>query len=262
MISFTGSTGAGIKVAQAAAPTVKRVMQELGGKSPFIITPDANLADAVKYGVEDVMLNSGQSCNTLARMLVPQALYDEAVSLAQTIAQSLKIGMTKDAFLGPVSSKSHQDRVLSYIQLGIDEGAKLVCGGLERPEGLDKGFYIKPTIFANVHNKMRIAQEEIFGPVLCIIPYKTMDEAIEIANDTPFGLSSAVFAKDDKAAIKIATKIRAGQCMINGGEFNYSAPFGGYKQSGNGREFTAMGVEEFLETKAIIYTTNTCEEGE
>lgn len=262
MISFTGSTGAGIKVAQAAAPTVKRVMQELGGKSPFIITPDANLADAVKYGVEDVMLNSGQSCNTLARMLVPQALYDDAVSLAQTIAQSLKLGMTEDAFLGPVSSKAHQDRVLSYIQLGIDEGAKLVCGGLERPEGLDKGFYIKPTIFANVHNKMRIAQEEIFGPVLCMIPYKTMDEAIEIANDTPFGLSSAVFAKDDNAAIKIATKIRAGQCMINGGEFNYSAPFGGYKQSGNGREFTAMGVEEFLETKAIIYTTNTCEEGE
>jgi aldehyde dehydrogenase (NAD+) len=260
MISFTGSTGAGIKVAQAAAPTVKRVMQELGGKSPFIITQDANLADAVKYGVEDVMLNSGQSCNTLSRMLVPQAQYDEAVILAKTIAQSLLMGMGEDAFLGPVSSKAHQQRILSYIQVGIDEGATLVCGefcvGVEKPKGFDKGFYVQPTIFANVNNKMRIAQEEIFGPVLCMIPYQTIDEAIEIANDTPFGLSSAVFAKDDVEAIKIAKKIRAGQCMINGGEFNYLAPFGGYKQSGNGREFTLMGVEEFLETKAIIYTTN------
>lgn len=262
MVSFTGSTGAGIKVAQAAAPTVKRVMQELGGKSAFIITADADLAEAVKYGVEDVMLNSGQSCNTLARMLVPQALYNEAIAHAKTIAQSLKLGMTEDAFLGPVSSKAHQERVLNYIQLGIDEGATLVCGGIERPEGLNKGFYIQPTIFANVHNKMRIAQEEIFGPVLCMIPYQTINHAIDIANDSPFGLSSAVFAKDDNAAIQIAKKIRAGQCMINGGEFNYSAPFGGYKQSGNGREFTAMGVEEFLETKAMIYTTNTYEKGE
>ena len=233
----------------------------MGGKSAFIITADADLAEAVKYGVEDVMINSGQSCNTLARMLVPQALYNDAIARAKTIAQSFKLGMTEDAFLGPVSSKAHQERVLSYIQLGIDEGATLVCGGIERPQGLDKGFYIQPTIFANVHNKMRIAQEEIFGPVLCMIPYQTIDDAIEIANDSPFGLSSAVFAKDDSAAIKIAKRIRAGQCMINGGEFNYSAPFGGYKQSGNGREFTAMGVEEFLETKAIIYTTNTCEEG-
>jgi len=259
MVSFTGSTGAGIKVAQAAAPTVKRVMQELGGKSPFIITEDANLADAVKYGVEDVMLNSGQSCNTLARMLVPQAQYDEAVTLAKTAAQSLMVGMTEDAFLGPVSSKAHQQRVLSYIQIGIDEGARLVCGGTETPKGLEKGFYVQPTIFADVNNKMRIAQEEIFGPVLCMIPYQTLDEAIEIANDTPFGLSSAVFAKDDTQAISIAKHIRSGQCMINGGEFNYLAPFGGYKQSGNGREFTSMGVEEFLETKAMIFTTNICE---
>jgi len=259
MISFTGSTGAGIKVAQAAAPTVKRVMQELGGKSPFIITQDANLADAVKYGVEDVMLNSGQSCNTLSRMLVPQAQYDEAVTLAKTVAKELILGMTEDAFLGPVSSKAHQQRVLSYIKLGIDEGARLICGGIETPAGYEKGFYIQPTIFTDVHNKMRIAQEEIFGPVLCMIPYQNIDEAIEIANDTPFGLSSAVFAKDDAAAFNIAKKIRAGQCMINGGEFNYLAPFGGYKQSGNGREFTAMGVEEFLETKAVIFTTNTSE---
>jgi len=255
MVSFTGSTQAGIKVAQAAAPTVKRVMQELGGKSPFIITESANLADAVKYGVEDVMLNSGQSCNTLARMLIPQTKYDEAVTLAKNVAQGFTIGMTDDAFLGPVSSKTHKQRVLSYIQVGIDEGATLVCGGIDAPTSLEKGFYIQPTIFANVTNNMRIAQEEIFGPVLCMIPYSTIDEAIEIANDTPYGLSSAVFAKDDEEAINIAKKIRAGQCMINGGEFNYLAPFGGYKQSGNGREFTSMGVDEFLETKAMI----TCE---
>ncbi len=264
MVSFTGSTEAGIKVAQAAAPTVKRVMQELGGKSPFIISEDIsesasarnNLAGAVKYGVEDVMLNSGQSCNTLARMLVPQALYKQAVELAKNTVSSLTVGMNNDAFLGPLSSKIHQQRVLSYIQLGIDEGATLICGGIEAPEGFDKGFYIQPTIFTDVNNKMRIAQEEIFGPVLCMIPYQSIEQAIEIANDTPYGLSSAVFAKDDKSAINIAKSIRAGQCMINGGEFNYLAPFGGYKQSGNGREFTAMGVEEFLETKAMIYTTN------
>jgi len=268
MVSFTGSTEAGIKVAQAAAPTVKRVMQELGGKSPFIIsedigediiegiTKDTGLAEAVKYGVEDVMLNSGQSCNTLARMLVPEAQYQQAIALAKSTVKNLTVGMNEDAFLGPLSSKAHQQRVLSYIQLGIDEGATLVCGGIEKPTGLDKGFYVKPTIFADVHNKMRIAQEEIFGPVLCIIPYQSIEQAIEIANDTPYGLSSAVFAKDDKSAINIAKSIRAGQCMINGGEFNYLAPFGGYKQSGNGREFTAMGVEEFLETKAMIYTTN------
>jgi len=256
MVSFTGSTGAGIKVAQAAAQTVKRVMQELGGKSPFIITEGGNLNEAIKYGVEDVMLNSGQSCNTLARMLVPQSQYNEAIKLAKKVAENLIIGMNENAFLGPVSSKAHQQRVLSYIQLGIDEGATLVTGGVEQPAGLEKGFYIQPTIFANVNNKMRIAQEEIFGPVLCMIPYQNMDEAIDIANDSPFGLSSAVFANSDAEAIDIAKRIRAGQCMINGSEFNYLAPFGGYKQSGNGREFTAQGVEEFLETKAIILTTN------
>lgn len=252
MVSFTGSTGAGIKVAQAAAPTVKRVMQELGGKSPFIITEEANLADAIKYGVEDVMLNSGQSCNTLSRMLVSQAQYEKAIEYAKSAVQGLTLGMNEDSFLGPVSSKAHQQRVLSYIQCGIEEGARLVCGGVEKPEGLEQGFYVQPTIFADVHNKMRIAQEEIFGPVLCMIPYNSIEEAIEIANDTPFGLSSAVFAKDDAQAMTIARKIRAGQCMINGGEFNYHAPFGGYKQSGNGREFTTQGVEEFLESKAMI----------
>jgi len=255
MVSFTGSTQAGVKVAQAAAPTVKRVMLELGGKSPFIITEEANLAAAIKYGVEDVMLNSGQSCNTLARMLVPQSKYKQAILLAKEIAMSLSLGMDSDAFLGPMSSKAQQQRVLAYIQIGLDEGATLICGGIEPPSNLNAGYYIKPTIFANVNNKMRIAQEEIFGPVLCMIPYADIDEAIDIANDTPYGLSSAVFDKDDVGAIKIAKRIRAGQCMINGGEFNYHAPFGGYKQSGNGREFTQLGVEEFLETKAIITTS-------
>jgi len=254
MVSFTGSTQAGIKVAQAAAPTVKRVMQELGGKSSFIITQDASLAEAIKYGVEDVMLNSGQSCNTLARMFVPDTLYEDAVLLAKKTAQDLVLGMTEDAFLGPLSSKAHQQRVLDYIQIGIKEGATLVCGGLELPEGIKKGYFVQPTIFANVNNKMRIAQEEIFGPVLCMIPYATLTSAIEMANDSPFGLSSAVYAKNDDDAIAIAKQIRAGQCMINGGEFNYHAPFGGFKQSGNGREFSQQGVEEFLESKAYITT--------
>jgi aldehyde dehydrogenase (NAD+) len=254
MVSFTGSTQAGIKVAQSAAPSVKRVMQELGGKSAFIITEKANLAEAIKYGVEDVMLNSGQNCNALSRMLVPQAKYQEAITLAKEYAQGLTLGMSDDAFLGPMSSKVQQQRVLNYIQIGLDEGARLVCGGVEVPENLTKGYYVKPTIFANVNNKMRIAQEEIFGPVLCMIPYKDIDSAIAIANDSQYGLSSAVYDKDDASAIKIAKRIRAGQCMVNGGEFNYHAPFGGYKQSGNGREFTYIGVQEFLETKAIITT--------
>ncbi|RHW76569.1 aldehyde dehydrogenase family protein [Colwellia sp. RSH04] len=254
MVSFTGSTQAGIKVAQSAAPTVKRVMQELGGKSPFIITQNAPLKEAIQYGVEDVMLNSGQSCNTLSRMLVPQHLYEKAISLAKSVAQSLIIGTNEDAFLGPISSKTHQQRIFNYIKLGLEEGATLVCGGVEIPDHLTTGYYVQPTIFSNVNNNMRIAREEIFGPVLCMIPYQTIEEAIDIANDTPYGLSSAVFAKDDYEAIAIAKKIRAGQCMINGGEFNYLAPFGGYKQSGNGREFTQLGVDEFLETKAIITT--------
>ncbi|MEW6983807.1 aldehyde dehydrogenase family protein [Colwelliaceae bacterium 6471] len=251
MVSFTGSTQAGIKVAQAAAPTVKRVTQELGGKSPFIITEDADLAAAVKYGVEDVMLNSGQTCTALTRMLVPQSKYGAAVSLAKSCAESLIVGSDDNAFLGAMSSKTQQQRVLDYIQIGLDEGAELICGGLESPLAEQKGFYVAPTIFARVNNQMRIAREEIFGPVLCMIPYQYIDDAIAIANDTPYGLSSGVYAKDETSAIAIARKIRAGQCYINGGFFNYLAPFGGYKQSGNGREFGAIGVEEFLETKAI-----------
>jgi len=252
MVSFTGSTQAGIKVAQAAAPTVKRVMQELGGKSPFIITSDADINAAVTYGVEDIMLNSGQSCNTLARMIVPQEHYQKALVIAKEVAENLVMGTNEQASLGPMSSKIQQQRVREYIQIGIDEGATLLCGGLDLPKHLNQGYYVAPTIFADVNNKMRIAQEEIFGPVLCIIPYQNIEQAIEIANDTPYGLSSAVFAKDNDSAMQVARKIRSGQCMINGGEFNYHAPFGGYKMSGNGREFTHLGVEEFLETKAMI----------
>jgi len=251
MVSFTGSTRAGIKVAIAAAPTVKRIAQELGGKSPFIITEQADLPVAVKYGVEDVMLNSGQTCTALSRMLVPQKKYRQAAAIARELAEGMIVGMGDDAFLGAMSSAAQQKRVLEYIRLGVEEGATLVCGGTDQPAGIGKGFFVAPTIFADVHNNMRIAQEEIFGPVLCMIPYDELDDAIAIANDTPYGLSSGVFAETESEAISIAHRIRAGQCYINGGQFNFLAPFGGYKQSGNGREFSAEGVHEFLEVKAI-----------
>lgn len=251
VVSFTGSTRAGIEVAKAAAPTVKRVTQELGGKSPLIITDDADLQAAVQYGVEDVMLNSGQTCVALTRMLVPATRYDEAVAIAKEIAEGMIVGMHEEAFLGPISSQAQQQKVLDYIQIGIAEGATLVCGG-KTSEAHSTGYYVEPTIFANVNNQMRIAREEIFGPVLCMIPYQDIDEAIEIANDTPYGLASAVYASSEEGAIRIARRIRAGQCLMNGAVFNYHAPFGGYKQSGNGREFSAAGVHEFLEIKAML----------
>lgn len=251
MVSFTGSTRAGKLIAQSAAETVKRVTQELGGKSPYIITADADLEAAVKYGVEDVMINSGQTCTALTRMLVPASRYEEAVAIAKAHTESLVVGAGDDAFVGPMSSARQLDVVQSYIQKGIAEGARLVTGGPGKPEHLDKGFYARPTIFADVTNDMTIAQEEIFGPVLCMIAYDTIDDAIAIANDTPYGLSSGVYAKDKEAGVAIARKIRAGQCYVNGGAFNYLAPFGGYKQSGNGREFGDEGMHEFIETKAL-----------
>ncbi|MBU3068448.1 aldehyde dehydrogenase family protein [Aestuariicella sp. G3-2] len=251
VVSFTGSTRAGIEVAKAAASTVKRVTQELGGKSPLIITDDADLQAAVQYGVEDVMLNSGQTCVALTRMLVPASRYDEAVAIAKEIAGGMTVGMHEEAFLGPISSQAQQQKVLDYIQIGIAEGATLVCGG-KTSDAHSTGYYVEPTIFANVNNQMRIAREEIFGPVLCMIPYQDIDEAVEIANDTPYGLASAVYAGSEEGAVKIARRIRAGQCLMNGAVFNYHAPFGGYKQSGNGREFSAAGVHEFLEIKAML----------
>ncbi|MCP3673691.1 MAG: aldehyde dehydrogenase family protein [Gammaproteobacteria bacterium] len=253
MVSFTGSTEAGIKIAEAAAPTVKRVCQELGGKSAFIITADANLTDAIAYGVEDVMVNTGQTCTALTRMLVPNSRYEEAIQIAKDYAEAMKVGDPSDSesYIGPMSSESQRKTVLSYIEKGIEEGARLVTGGTEMPEGLSQGAYVRPTIFADVNNKMVIAQEEIFGPVLAMIPYNDIDEAVTIANDTVFGLSSAVYAKDKGSAIVIARRLRAGQCYVNSGDFNYDAPFGGYKQSGNGREWGNAGMHEFIEIKSI-----------
>lgn len=254
MVSFTGSTAAGIKVAQAAAPTVKRVCQELGGKSPLIITEGADLEAAVTYGVENVMLMGGQTCDALTRMYVPESRYEDAITIAKTVAEAQVIGDPLDdkTTMGPLASSLHRDRVLRHINIGIEEGARLVTGGPERPEGLDVGAYVKPTIFADTTPDMTIVREEIFGPVLCIISCKTIEDAIEAANDTVFGLSSGVFAKDRLEAVSIAKHLEAGQCYIQGGTFSIHAPFGGYKQSGNGREWAEHGLEEYLETKAII----------
>ncbi|MBY6211159.1 aldehyde dehydrogenase family protein [Microbulbifer agarilyticus] len=251
MVSFTGSTRAGIEVAKSAAPTVKRVTQELGGKSPFIITPDADLEAAVRWGCEDVFINTGQTCTALTRMLVPAERYEEAVAIAKQVAEEVAIGTGENAFMGPLSSSRQREIVRGYIDKGIAEGARLVTGGSEAPEGLAQGFYVKPTVFADVNNDMAIAREEIFGPVTCMIPYKDMDEAIAIANDSEYGLSSGVWAKDAEAAMPVVRRLEAGLCFVNGGEFNYDAPFGGVKRSGNGREFGNAGLDEFIELKSV-----------
>ncbi|WP_449432694.1 aldehyde dehydrogenase family protein [Pseudomonas putida] len=253
MVSFTGSTGAGVRVAQAAAPSVKRVCLELGGKSPLLIAEDADLAGAVRHGVQDVMINSGQTCTALTRMLLPASRYAEALELARAEAQNLVLGDPLDpaTFLGPMCSAGQRRTVLDYVRVGQEEGARLIAGGTALPSGLDKGFYVAPTLFADVDNRMRIAQEEIFGPVLCLIPYRDEAHAVELANASPFGLSSGVWAGTTEHALHLARQLRAGQCFVNGGAFNYHAPFGGYKQSGNGREWGEEGLAEFVETKAI-----------
>ncbi|UTL88834.1 aldehyde dehydrogenase family protein [Pseudomonas fluorescens] len=252
MVSFTGSTGAGVRVAQAAAPSVKRVCLELGGKSPFLITADAPLEAAVRHGVQDVMINSGQTCTALTRMLLPASRYAEALEVAADEARSLVMGDPQDprSFLGPMCSAGQRRTVQEYIRIGEEEGARLLCGGATAA-GFERGFFVPPTIFADVDNRMRIAQEEIFGPVLCLIPYADEAEAIALANDSPFGLSSAVWAASRDQALQLARQLRAGQCFVNGGAFNYQAPFGGYKQSGNGREWGEEGLNEFVEVKAI-----------
>ncbi|UVM58372.1 aldehyde dehydrogenase family protein [Pseudomonas sp. B21-012] len=252
MVSFTGSTGAGVRVAQAAAPSVKRVCLELGGKSPLLITADADLEAAVRYGVQDVMINSGQTCTALTRMLLPASRYEEALAIAVDETRSLVMGDPQDpgSFLGPMCSAAQRRTVLDYIRIGQEEGARLLCGGDTAP-GFERGFYVAPTLFADVDNRMRIAQEEIFGPVLCLIPYADEAQALAIANDSPFGLSSAVWAADRERALHLGRQLRAGQCFINGAAFNYQAPFGGYKTSGNGREWGEEGLAEFVETKAI-----------
>jgi acyl-CoA reductase-like NAD-dependent aldehyde dehydrogenase len=252
MVSFTGSTGAGVRVAQAAAPSVKRVCLELGGKSPLLIAEDADLAAAVRYGVQDVMINSGQTCTALTRMLLPASRYAEAVELAIAETRNLRMGdpLDPNSFLGPMCSAAQRRTVLDYIKVGQQEGARLVYGGDTAGE-FERGFYVTPTLFADVDNRMRIAQEEIFGPVLCLIPYTDEAQAIQIANDSPFGLSSGVWAGSAERALQLGRQLRAGQCFLNGAVFNYQAPFGGYKQSGNGREWGEEGLNEFVEVKAI-----------
>ena len=255
LVSFTGSTRAGVQVSNAAAPTVKRVCLELGGKSPFIITKEADIEAAIDFGIGDVMINTGQTCNALTRMIIHESIYDKAIQLAKDKTEALAVGDPSDpnVFVGPMSSADQKQTVLNYINKGIKEGARLVTGGTEMPDGFSKGNYVRPTVFADVTNDMVIAQEEIFGPVLSMIKYATIDEAIRIANDTPYGLATAVWAEDKEKAKAIAKKIKAGQCAINGGEANYEAPFGGYKESGNGREFGDAGLYEYCEIKSMQF---------
>ncbi|MBB4933239.1 acyl-CoA reductase-like NAD-dependent aldehyde dehydrogenase [Lipingzhangella halophila] len=253
MVSFTGSGRAGQRVSEVAAATVKKVALELGGKSPNVILPDAELEEAVKRGVADVMRNTGQSCNALSRMLVHRDQYDEAVRVAAESAAAHTPGDPFDegSRMGPVVSKAQLDRVRDYISVGVKEGARLVTGGAETPEGHGTGYYVQPTVFADVRNDMRIAQEEIFGPVLVMIPYDNEDEAVEIANDTIYGLNAAVWAGDRDRGLAVARRIRAGQVEVNGAGFNPRSPFGGYKQSGIGREWGVHGLEEFCEVKSV-----------
>jgi aldehyde dehydrogenase (NAD+) len=253
MVSFTGSTRAGIEVAKAAAPTVKRVAQELGGKSPNILLPDADMKSAVSGGVKHVMQNSGQSCNAPTRMLVPSAKMEEAIVIARETAEATTVGDPNgNAQLGPVVNRTQWEKIQRLIQAGIDEGATLVAGGVGRPEGLDKGFYVKPTVFANVTNEMTVAKEEIFGPVVSILGYETVDQAVEVGNDTEYGLAAYVSGTDIAKAREVASRLRAGQVSINGGGGDMMAPFGGYKMSGNGREWGDFGFTEYLEVKAIL----------
>ncbi|MEU9343861.1 aldehyde dehydrogenase family protein [Streptomyces sp. NPDC048278] len=253
VVSFTGSTAAGAKVMRSAAAHITRVSLELGGKSANIVLPDADLGRAVKTGVNNAFLNSGQTCSAWTRMLVPRDRQDEVVELARAAADRLTLGHPLDPAtrLGPLASDRQRETVRDHIRLGGHEGAKLVLGGAERPEGLADGFYVRPTIFADVGNASRLAQEEIFGPVLVIIPYDSEDEAVDLANDSPYGLAGGVWSTDAERALAVARRIRTGQVDINGAAFNPAAPFGGYKKSGLGREFGVHGIDEFTETKAI-----------
>jgi len=253
MVSFTGSTRAGIEVAKAAAPTVKRVAQELGGKSPNIILEDADMKKAVGGGVAHVMNNSGQSCNAPTRMLVPSKKMSEAIAIAREAAEATTVGDPNgNAQLGPVVNKTQFDKIQKLIQAGIDEGATLVAGGVGRPDGLDKGYFVKPTVFANVTNEMTIAKEEIFGPVVSILGYETVDQAVKIGNDTEYGLAAYISGTDMAKVREVASQLRAGQVSLNGGGGDMTAPFGGYKMSGNGREWGDHGFTEYLEIKAVL----------
>ena len=254
MMHFTGSTRAGVAVAIASAPTVKRVAQELGGKSANIILDDADIEKAAAAGANHCFMNTGQSCNAPTRMLVSSKNYDVAVEAAVQVANSTIVGAPEDegVKIGPISNKVQFEKVQRLIQIGIDEGARLVAGGLGRPEGITEGYFVKPTVFADVTNDMTIAREEIFGPVLSILKYETEDEAIDIANDTEYGLAGYVQSGDESHAKDVARRIRAGQVSINRGNTGPAAPFGGFKTSGNGREHGLSGLNECLETKAIL----------
>ena len=255
MISFTGSTRAGIDIQKHAADNIKRVSLELGGKSPNLILDDVDLEAAVTMGMKQCFFNTGQSCSSPTRMLVPQHMLKDATEIAVNAAEAMLTGdpNSEETFLGPISNKTQYEKVQTLIQDGIDEGADLACGGVGRPDGLDKGFFVRPTVFTNVQNDMTIAQEEIFGPVICLIPYNDIDEAIKIANDTQYGLSSMISCSDPQKGQELAKKIRAGQVIINRiSRGDYPAPFGGFKMSGNGREHGHFGIDEYLEVQAVI----------
>lgn len=254
MVSFTGSTRAGVLIAEAAAPSVKRVAQELGGKSANVILDDADLRAAAKWNVTRAFSNTGQSCHAPTRILVHVSQMDEMLDLLESEAKAVKVGNPLDpqVSMGPVVNKLQFDRVQEYIKIGIEEGASVRVGGVGRPEGLERGYFVKPTIFANVKPEMRISQEEIFGPVLAVIPYTTEEEAIQIANGTPYGLGGYVFSSNRERGVSVGRQLRAGRVFLNGAVSNTEAPMGGYKRSGNGREMGVFGLEEYLEVKAMI----------
>ena len=253
MMSFTGSTRAGTAVTREAADSVKRVTLELGGKSPNLVFADCDLEERVTQSVAECMFNTGQSCDAPTRLLVERACYDEAVDIAQRAAEATAVGdpEAEGEHIGPLFDQIQFDRVQNMIQVGIDEGATLLVGGLGRPEGFDAGWYVRPTLFSDVNNTMRIAREEIFGPVLAIIPFDDEEEAVAIANDTPYGLAADVQTGSTERAARLSRSLRAGAVHINGGAYEYGSPFGGYKASGNGREGGEMGLEDFLETKMV-----------
>ncbi|MBT8049822.1 MAG: aldehyde dehydrogenase family protein [Gammaproteobacteria bacterium] len=256
LVSFTGSTRAGVQVAKAAADTVKRVAQELGGKSPNIILDSAPLEEAVADGARLMFHNTGQSCNAPSRMLVPKDCYEEAVAVAATVAEATRPGdpADPDTDIGPVVSERQYRRIQGFIRKGLEEGANVAAGGPGKPPGLETGYFVRPTVFSEVHNDMAVAREEIFGPVLCVIPYREVAEAIAIANDTEYGLSAYVWAGSRDEALVVARQLRAGNVHLNGAPSDAAAPFGGYKQSGNGREWGMHGLEEFMEIKAVMGT--------
>lgn len=253
MVSFTGSTRAGIAISKAAADTVKRVALELGGKSPNLIFADADLDNAAQCAIADCFINAGQSCDAPSRLLVEESIYDTMVEKVEKVVNAIKIGnpLEEGDHMGPVVNKRQYDNIQRLIQIGIDEGARLVCGGTGLPEGFNKGCYIRPTVFADVHNDMQIAREEIFGPVIAIIPFKDEEDAIKIANDTIYGLSAFMHSTDEARIKRVTKRLRAGSVNINGAAADYDVPFGGYKASGNGKENGAFGMHDYLDTKAV-----------